>query len=286
MKYLLILISIFTLFSCENSEKYIQHEKGFEYLFYTHNESAEKPKLGDIMVLDMKYYLHGDSLLFSSRELSNPFRMKLKRTTPVGETIDDALSLLHIGDSASFKLNASNFYRITKQREVPMGIKQSDIIIFYVKLVKLIKKEKFEQEIIKNAEQEANTPEEEEKLLKRYLQMSNITVEPTNSGLYFVEDIKGKGAQAKNGSEVTLHYSGYFINGKSFSSTYEIGEPFTFTLGKTELISGFEEGISMMRKKGHYTLVIPSYLAYGQEGNETIPPNKTLVFEIDILDIK
>ena len=272
--------------SCEHSEKYIQHEKGFEYLFYTHNESAAKPQLGDIMVLDMKYYLHGDSLLFSSRELSSPFRMKLKRTAPVGETIDDALSLLHIGDSASFKLNASNFYRITKQREIPLHIKQSDIIVFYVKLVKLIKREEFEKAKQKQIESEEITEEEEDKLLKRYLQMSNITVEPTNSGLYFVENNKGNGPKAKNGNEITLHYSGYFINGKSFSSTYEIGKPFTFILGKTDLIAGFEEGISMMQKKGHYTLVIPSYIAYGQEGNETIPPNRTLIFEIDILDIK
>ena len=116
--------------------------------------------------------------------------------------------------------------------------------------------------------------------------MSNITEEPTNSGMYFIEEIEGKGPKAKRGSQVTLHYLGYYINGESFSSTYDSGKPFTFVLGKDDLVAGFQEGVSKMQEKGHYKLVIPSYLAYGKEGNSVVPPNKTLIFEIDVLSIK
>lgn len=283
MKYLLIITLLIGLASCQDTQEYTQHEKGFEYLFYHQNQNAEKPRLGDVMVLSMEYFFNGDSLLFSSKELSNPFRMKLKRTVPTGQTIDDALSLLHIGDSVSFKVNANLFYTQTKKQDVPLNVKQNDYITFYVKLLSVVNQEQFEQIRVKK---EPDTIEREQELLERYLQMSNITVEPTNSGLYFVENIEGKGELAKIGNRVSVHYSGYFIDGKGFSSTYESGKPFTFILGKDDLIAGFQEGIGMMQKKGHYTLVIPSHLGYSKEGNESIPPNKTLIFEIDVLDIR
>jgi len=283
MKQTLIILGFFLLFSCGNKTTYTKHEKGFEYLFYTHNEDATKPKVNDVMVLNMDYYFNDDSLLFSSSELSTPFRMKLKRSVPTGETIDDALSLLHIGDSASFKINANLFYTITKKVDVPLNVKLSDQITFYVKLKEIISYEKFQNQKIKPRN---DTPKDEQRLLKRYIEMSNITVEPTHSGLYFIEDIKGKGEKPKIGDKITLNYSGYYVNGESFTSTYESGKPSVFTLGKDDLIPGFQEGISMMQKGGHYTLIIPSYLAYGEMGNELIAPNKTLIFEIDILDIR
>ncbi len=284
MKQLLILLGLSLLFSCNNNSSYTLHEKGFEYKFFNKNDDAPKPRVGDVMVLNMAYYYNGDSLLFSSKELSNPFRMKLKRAKPIGETIDDAMSLLHIGDSASFRVNANLFYAQTKQQDIPKKVKQNDKITFYVKLIKVINKEQFQKEQAKK--QVPDTPKKEEQLLKRYLEMSNIKVEPTNSGLYFIEDLKGKGKKPVTGNRVTVNYSGYFIDGKSFSNTYDMGKPFTFTLGKDELIAGFQEGIYKMQKNGHYTLIIPSYLGYGKKGNERIPANKTLIFEIDVLDIK
>jgi len=284
MKYIFSIVAFTLLLACQNtSTKFTKHEMGFEYLFHTQDKTADKPKIGDILVLNMSYYYNGDSLLFSTQELNTIYRMKLKKSQVNGETIDDALAMMHIGDSASFKVNANLYYALTKKQNVPLKVKQSDFITFHVKIKSVIDRKKYQDEVDKR---EKISPEKEEELLKRYLKMSNITVEPTNSGLYFVEDIKGDGAKAKHGKEVTLHYSGYFINGKSFSSTYESGRPFTFILGKTDLIAGFEEGISLMQKKGRYTLVIPSHLAYGKEGNDRIPPNKTLIFEIDLIDIK
>lgn len=284
MKYIFSILAISLLFSCQKTaSNFTQHEMGFDYLFHVQDESAEKPQIGDILVLNMSYYYNGDSLLFSTRELDRIYRMKLKKNKPNGETIDDAIAMLHVGDSASFRVNATLYYSLTKRQDVPVKVKQTDYITFHIKLKSIIDREKYQDEIVKK---EKTSPEKEEELLKRYLKMANISVEPTNSGLYFVEDIKGEGPKAKSGKEITLHYSGYFIDGRSFSSTYESGKPFTFILGQTDLIAGFEEGISLMQKKGQYTLVIPSYIAYGKEGNDRIPPNKTLIFEIALLDIK
>lgn len=283
MKYLIIIFSLLALNSCTQKE-FSLHEKGFEYLFHHQDPDNIKPELGDIMILNMDYYYNGDSLLFSTKELSTPFRMKLKKNMPTGETIDDALALMNIGDSASFKLNATLFYTITKHQKVPVKVKQDDQITFHVKLVRTIVKEKFEKEI--RRKKQPDTIEKELDLLENYIKNSNITQEPTASGLYFIENQKGTGNKAKMGSQVTVHYSGYFINGENFSNTYESNQPFTFTLGKDELIAGFQEGILKMSGKGHYTLIIPSYIGYGSKGNQTIPANKTLIFEIDVLSIK
>jgi FKBP-type peptidyl-prolyl cis-trans isomerase len=279
-----LFVLLLILVSCQKKQnKYIRHEKGFEYLFFQENKNAPKPNVGDIMILDMDYYFNDDSLLFSSKELESAFRMKLKRKTPSGETIDDALSLLHIGDSASFRVNANLFYAITKKQSIPLNIKQSDYITFYIKLKNTISFEQFRKS---QKKEENDTPEQEQKLLKHYLEISNTSTKPLNSGLYFIEETPGTGPKIKKGQQITVHYSGYFVNGKLFSSSYEMGKPSTFTLGKDDLISGFEEGLSLMQKGGRYTLIIPSSLAYGQEGNEHIPPNKTLIFEIEVLDIK
>ncbi len=284
MKYLVFSLSIFLFLSCTKQQKYTTHKQGFEYLFFTQNKNAKKPKIGDVLILDMDYYFNDDSLLFSSKELSTPFRMKLKRTIPKGATIDDALSLMNTNDSASFKVNANLFYSLTKKQDVPINVKQSDVITFYVKLKSIITFDEFQEKHKK--EKQNDTPETEKKLLKHYLETTNITTKPLKSGLFFIENSAGNGNKIQTGNQITLHYSGYFVDGKLFSSSYELGKASIFTLGKDDLIPGFQEGLSLMQKGGRYTLVVPSDLAYGKEGNERIPPNKTLIFEIDVIDIK
>jgi FKBP-type peptidyl-prolyl cis-trans isomerase len=97
----------------------------------------------------------------------------------------------------------------------------------------------------------------------------------------------GSGPEIKKGSKVTVHYTGKLINGKVFDSTYEAKKPITFTVGKNEVIRGWEEGILGMRKGGKRHLVIPPGLAYGQFGKgERIPGNAVLDFEIEVLDVK
>ncbi len=282
LQYFILSISGILLWSCTQSKEFQKHEEGFDYLFFNHSEDSLKPKSGDVMLLSMEYYLNNDSLMFSSKELSTPFRMKLKRNQPAGATIDDALALLHIGDSACFRVNATLYYTLTRQQKIPTTIKQNDQIYFYVKLKGVTS---FEQFVKEKKKQQKDTPEREMKMLERYIEMSNIEEKPTNSGIYVVEDVAGKGKTAQQGQHISLHYQGYFVDGQVFSSTYETGRPFDVIFGKTDLIQGFEEGLSHLKKGGHYRLIIPSHMAYGTEGRGTIPPNKTLIFEIDVLDI-
>lgn len=97
----------------------------------------------------------------------------------------------------------------------------------------------------------------------------------------------GAGAEAKNGSSVKVHYTGRLIDGTKFDSSLDRNEPFTFTLGKGEVIKGWDEGVLGMKVGGKRKLTIGYEKAYGASGRPpTIPPKATLVFEVELLDVK
>jgi FKBP-type peptidyl-prolyl cis-trans isomerase len=96
----------------------------------------------------------------------------------------------------------------------------------------------------------------------------------------------GAGAQAKGGDRVTVHYVGTLTDGKKFDSSRDRGEGFHFTIGRGEVIRGWDQGVEGMRVGELCKLTIPSNLAYGSRGfPPVIPPNATLVFEIELLGI-
>jgi len=103
-----------------------------------------------------------------------------------------------------------------------------------------------------------------------------------------VEDVTvGEGAEAHFGDTVSVHYTGTLMNGQKFDSSLDRNEPFEFTLGEGRVIEGWETGIAGMKKGGKRVLVIPPEKAYGEAGAPpVIPPDATLRFEVDLLDIQ
>ncbi len=101
------------------------------------------------------------------------------------------------------------------------------------------------------------------------------------------EIIKGTGAEAKAGDSVTVNYVGVLYNGgKEFDASWKRNEPFTFTLGKGQVIAGWDQGVAGMKVGGRRELIIPSELAYGAKGSPpTIPANAPLVFVVDLLGV-
>jgi FKBP-type peptidyl-prolyl cis-trans isomerase len=109
----------------------------------------------------------------------------------------------------------------------------------------------------------------------------------TADGLQYWDIKVGAGTEAKNGSHVKVHYTGWLTSGKKFDSSVDAGTPFDFTIGKGEVIKGWEEGVAGMKVGGKRQLRIPPALAYGERGYPgAIPANATLIFDIQLLDVK
>jgi len=109
----------------------------------------------------------------------------------------------------------------------------------------------------------------------------------TASGLQYWDIKVGTGAEAKNGSHVTVHYTGWLTSGKKFDSSVDAGKPFEFTTGRGDVIKGWEEGVAGMKVGGKRQLRIPPELGYGASGYPgVIPANATLIFDIQLLGVK
>jgi len=109
----------------------------------------------------------------------------------------------------------------------------------------------------------------------------------TVSGLTYADVVVGTGREAAAGNLVTVHYTGWLTNGKKFDSSVDRSEPFCFPLGAGRVIKGWDEGVAGMKVGGKRKLTIPSQLGYGARGaGGVIPPNATLVFDVELLEVR
>jgi FKBP-type peptidyl-prolyl cis-trans isomerase FkpA len=106
------------------------------------------------------------------------------------------------------------------------------------------------------------------------------------SGLIVEEVVVGNGALAESGQRVSVHYTGWLTDGTKFDSSKDRGDPFVFPLGNGKVIKGWDEGVAGMKVGGTRKLTIPPALGYGARGaGGVIPPNATLVFEVELLGV-
>jgi peptidylprolyl isomerase len=109
----------------------------------------------------------------------------------------------------------------------------------------------------------------------------------TESGLQYYDLQKGEGPAPQNGQEVSVHYTGWLEDGTKFDSSLDRGQPFSFVLGAGQVIRGWDEGVATMKVGGKRQLVIPPELAYGDRGaGGIIPPDATLIFEVELLAVR
>jgi peptidylprolyl isomerase len=113
----------------------------------------------------------------------------------------------------------------------------------------------------------------------------------TPSGLKIIDIKSGTGASPKTGQICVMHYTGWLyengVKGKKFDSSVDRGQPFEFPIGTHRVIAGWDEGVATMKVGGKRTLIIPPELGYGARGaGSVIPPNATLMFDVELLDVK
>ena len=107
----------------------------------------------------------------------------------------------------------------------------------------------------------------------------------TTSGLKYIDEVVGTGDSPTSGKNVTVHYTGMLENGTKFDSSVDKGQPYTFRIGTGTVIKGWDEGLMTMKVGGKRRLIVPAKLAYGAASRPGIPPNSTLIFDVELLGV-
>lgn len=183
----------------------------------------------------------------------------------------------------------SVFGKVVKGQNVVDSIAQGDVI----KHIEILRKgedaknfdaaQVFNNQLEEQKKREAEAEAAAAEALKQY----EANAQKTESGLMYIMENEGTGPKAKAGDTVSVHYAGYLLDGTKFDASYDRGQPITFPLGQGFVIPGWEEGIQLLGKGGKAKLIIPYALAYGEQGRPPVIPAKaTLVFDVELVDIK
>jgi FKBP-type peptidyl-prolyl cis-trans isomerase len=123
-------------------------------------------------------------------------------------------------------------------------------------------------------------------LIRDFMDSNNYDVEPTESGLYYIEKVPGDSVMIDYASGVDLYYKGYFLDGRVFDSNLDDDSPLRITIPNDYLIKGWNEGLQLMSKGSEGVLIVPYDMAYGAYGTQIIGPYMTLVFDIKIENVR
>ena len=181
------------------------------------------------------------------------------------------------------------FGKVTEGQDVVDAIAQDDKIIKIDIIRKGENAKKFDSKAIfdKELEKLEKQAAEKAKKAKEAIDALKKGAKVTSSGLAYKIIKKGTGAKAEAGKTVSVHYTGKLSNGTKFDSSYDRNQPIEFELGRGRVIKGWDEGISLLNVGSKATFIIPPDLAYGARGaGGVIPPNATLIFDVELVEIK
>ncbi len=278
------------LFACNSSKSYQQTESGLTYKFHRTNKGV-KPSIDEIVRIDMAYRFPEDSVIFHSTEYQSPVFLTIQPSEYEGD-IYEGLRMMSVNDSTSFRLDALSFFTKTlKYGGLPDFLTDGDSLYVDIILHEIFNQEEFEAYQQKERESLLEEQEKaamaEEGILNQYLAENNIEAQPEESGLIIVIDEQGSGPMPEAGQTVKVHYTGKLLDGTVFDSSVERGEPIEFSLGRGQVIRGWDEGLSKINVGTKATFIIPSHLAYGDQARGAhIKPFSSLVFDVELIDVQ
>jgi FKBP-type peptidyl-prolyl cis-trans isomerase len=279
-----------------------QGDGGMLYNIVSHGSGSATIKEGDFVALQGIIKTEGDSLLSSTYDMGGPKGLMIPKPQFKGD-LPSALMLLSEGDSAIIKSNLDTLIKKTPgQRRPPF---KGKYIIYYLKIEKVIAKgtmtDAAMQDKIKAYYKGITdkTKAEEPAKISKYIADNKLNTTKTATGLNYVITTPGSGPNAGVGDTVVVSYVGRFTTGKTFDTnvkeeamknkaTYNPMNPYKparIPVGVKAVIPGWDEGLLLLNKGAKATFVIPSSLAYGEQGGGPIPPFSPLVFDVTIVDI-
>jgi len=278
--------------SCSKYSGFKKSESGVYYKFYVENKDSLKPAEGTILTMNIQYRMEidgKDSIFFNSKDIPRAFEINLAKSEFKGD-IYEAFGMLHVGDSATFIINANDFFTKTaKYPKLPDGVDSTSMMYFDVKLLTAQTVE--ERQKAEEAKAEKLKGEEAGKI-QDYLTRNNVSVAPSASGIYVITQNQGSGRGIQKADFVKMNLTVSSIEGKRIFSTLDKNKPITFEFGQPFDTRGFDEAIATMKKGSKATVVVPSAMGFGERGKkdmsgqDIIAPFSPVVYDIEVLDLQ
>ena len=280
-----------------------QYEKGEGDMMYKihDDKTGETIKDGDFVAFNATEKTESDTVLYSSYDYDRPSLLVKEKSLFKGDLFA-ALAMLSEGDSATFKINIDSM--VTKMGRPKPADTTSKYLVYTIKIDKVIPKGKltdsvFRGQIDKYLKTEMDKAKNAEAAkFNAYVSKESKKPQVTTSGLNYVVTKEGSGPKAAIGDTVLVNYTGRFLTGKVFdTSLMEVAkkektfnaqrpyEPLKMPVGMNGSIPGFEEGLMLFPAGTQAKLIMPSKIAYGEQGSQGIAPYTPLVFEIEIIKI-
>lgn len=284
--------------ACTEKSPYPGYQKsatGLYYQFFNQNKDAAQPQVGDLMDLAICCTVNDTTFIVPNTVNTLPLEAPL-----FAGDFYEGMAMMHKGDSASFIVDIdSTFIKWFHQTSLPAEFNSTDVMRFEVRLDDFYPESEYAPRLAAKIKKDidariekmkADHPEETAtaaQQLTEYLAKNKVTVDPTPSGLYYVQTQEGNGEKPEVGMMAQVHYTGKLLDGTVFDSSIERGEPISFPLGVGQVIPGWDEGIMMMSKGEKGVLYIPYYLAYGdRQAGDKITPFSNLMFEVELVDFQ
>jgi FKBP-type peptidyl-prolyl cis-trans isomerase FkpA len=287
-------LAVIGLASCNGGFK--KGNNGLLYNIFV-DKSGPTIKPGDYIFVNLIAKNDADSVLFSTYETGHPVSTMVQ-PSPMKGDVTDGLQLLSEGDSATIKILVDS----QKSRK-PVGFK-GKYIIYDIKVEKVFSKGKLTDQVFQGnitsymkAQADVYKTQEPAKI-KKYIADNKLNLTQTSTGLYYVITKPGTGPLPAVGDTMAVNYVGKLVNGKVFDTnikeeaikakTYNASlpyQPLPLPVGQGKVIPGWDQGLMLLNKGAKATFIIPSDLAYRDQGNGPIGPFTPLVFEVEIVNI-
>lgn len=291
MRIYLVVVLAALMSACNQNNDFVT-ESGIEVSCLVKGEGS-KPQKDSIIVLYMSIVTENDKVLLETNPMQ-PMALAYDPEMEAGH-VQEVLNNLEEGDSVYFETTAENLFTETYKQPLPPDMTAETKILVKMKFAEQMSREAYQAFSMKIQEEQQKNELAvmDEKLIAdgdsidAYLAEKNIEAQTSESGLRYVITAEGSGQSPEPGDMVAVHYTGTLLTGEVFDSSVERGEPIEFPIGQGNVIPGWDEGISYLKKGGKATFYIPSPLAYGARARSAqIAPYTILLFDVELVDVK
>ncbi len=281
-----------------DKEGFKKTDNGLYYRFDKQNKDGQQVQEGDVLVGELTIRFDTTTIFTNKGEAR-----RIAQATPNYEIkIGEGLLMMHVGDVATFAMDADTAAKYVDPNLMPANYKEGtgQKLYYEISLQDIVSREEMEQERLNfnNSMDERMKSEPDD--IAAYIKDNNITAKPTADGLYVIVKKRGNGPKVATGKEISVNYTGRLLDGTIFDSSVESDarqgnvynpqrpyEPMTYVVGRDKLIEGWEQGVMGQPEGTVLQLVIPSALAYGpRQMSAIILPYSPLVFDIEIVSVK